>query len=775
MARIESVISKNKLDLRIEIHTVLLVIISFLLGRVNILDRLYPFGIAFVGAYSIFKQGNRGILAATMLGTISAQGLGSLSYIITSLFIYIFFTRNRDNNKYSLIVSSMIVAGIFTVTRLIGFNFSESLAIYDMILILFEGVLVFTMTYVFSFSYPIEELGSAEVSNEKMVCTFITLALVLAGISNMSIMGASLKNIVCIVSIISLAYSQGIYMGGITGIILGMIAYISNIEMPFIIAMLAVGGILSGLFREIGKSGAIIGFFLGNGIISYYVNGLGTSFLGYEELLVSSIIFLAFYNKIEKAIDDVFKSKSKVKKELENRKFELASRRLSHTSDLLESISRTFKNTMEKDDVFSSSQIYTIVDDVKVNMCQSCKNFKNCWEKENYSTYYSLFTTVGVLESDVEDKDKLISSLLEKCEDVDSLTVAIKNIYRRYRERESIINKINEQKLVLVEQLEGLSKLVNDINIDIYMNATFNQELEELLEKEIKDRRIDIKEVIFAQLPSDNIEIYVEFVSNNTIEKVDRVTRIISSSLGYTVAPDYSFGSIEKTNRFKLIRCNRYGSLTKVSEEPNSKNGISGDSYTYGEIENIAYAALSDGMGTGKKANTESMIAIEILEKMMEINADKEMTIKTINNVLRTKARDEMFTTLDISFVDLYKGKLQVIKSGACPTFIKKKDEVKTINSMSLPIGILKDVDFNIYEESIEDGDMIIMMSDGVLECSREHEDPEAWMKKVIDGLDAQNPQTIADEILQIAKMSSKNEIEDDMTILVTKVWRNNN
>src|SRR5690606_21534538 len=97
-------------------------------------------------------------------------------------------------------------------------------------------------------------------------------------------------------------------------------------------------------------------------------------------------------------IDDVFKSKSKVKKELENRKFELASRRLSHTSDLLESISRTFKNTMEKDDVFSSSQIYTIVDDVKVNMCQSCKNFKNCWEKENYSTYYSLFTTVGVLE-----------------------------------------------------------------------------------------------------------------------------------------------------------------------------------------------------------------------------------------------------------------------------------------------------------------------------------------------------------------------------------------
>lgn len=775
VARMETVVSRRKVDLKIEMHTVLLVIISFLLGRVNILDRLFPFGIAFIGAYTIFKSINKGVIAAAMLGTFSACGFGSISYIIASLLIYGFFTRNKESNKYSLIATCIIVGCIFTAIRLIGMNFSETAAIYDLILILFEGILVFTMTYIFSFSFPIEEFTGIEVSHEKMVCTFITFALVLAGFSEISIMGASLKNIVCILAIVTLGYNQGIYVGGITGVILGMVAYISNVEMPFIIAIFAVGGILTGLFKELGKSGAVIGFVLGNGIISYYVNGLGTSFLNYEELLISAIIFLLSYNKVEKVIDNVFKAKSKVKKEIENRKFELASRKLAHTSDLLESIAKTFKNTMESDDVFSNSQIYTIVDDVKVNMCQSCKSFNNCWGKEKSETYYSLFTTVGVLESEVEDKEKLINSLLEKCEDVDSLTVTIKNIYKRYKEREEVINKINEQKLVLVEQLEGLGKLVNDINIEVYKNATFNEELEELLEKEIKDRKIDVKEVIFAQLPEENIEIYIEFHSNNTMDKIERVTRIVSNSLGYKVAPDYNFGSIEKTNRFKLIRCNRYGALTKVSEEANSRNGISGDSYTYGEIENISYSALSDGMGTGRKANIESMIAIELLEKMMEINTDKEMAIKTINNVLRTKSKDEMFTTLDISFIDLYKGKLQVIKSGACPTFIKRGEDVKVINSMSLPIGILKDVDFNIYEESIEDGDMIIMMTDGVLECSYENEDPEKWMKKVIAGLDAQNPQTIADEILHIAKISSGNEIKDDMTVLVTKVWRNNN
>lgn len=92
---------------------------------------------------------------------------------------------------------------------------------------------------------------------------------------------------------------------------------------------------------------------------------------------------------------------------------------------------------------------------------------------------------------------------------------------------------------------------------------------------------------------------------------------------------------------------------------------------------------------------------------------------------------------------------------------------------MSLPIGILKDVDFNIYEEDIEDGDLIIMMSDGVLECKRGIDNPESWMTNVITGLKSQSPQAIADEILSIAKLSSYNEINDDMTVLVTKVWKN--
>lgn len=775
MTKMESVLSKSKLDIKVDWNAIILIIISFLLARVSILDKLYPFGISFLGSYLIFKKENKAVLFASLAGTLTALKFGGISYYISSHLIYAFFTLYSENKKYSLINASVINALIFVLVRFGVLTFMGSMVVYDMILVAFEGILVFTMTYVFSFSIPMEELGNKEISNEKMICSFVTLALILSGINSISIFGASIKNIISILLILLLSYNQGIFIGGITGIILGMISYISEVEMPFIISILAVGGMLAGLFRELGKSGAIIGFILGNSIVSFYVNGLGTSFLGYKELLISSLAFLAIYNRMDSSLTSLFHPTSKVRKEFENRKFEIASNKLDNMARLLESMARTYKQKAEEDDVFSSYGVYGIIDEIKEE-CSACKNHQICWEKSYYTTYYSLFTAIGVLESDVENKDDLLVSILKSCDNLEENKKALEEAYLKYKEIENGNKIIQEQRQVLVQQLEGLSKVVSNINLDVYKHSTFNEELEELLEKELKNKRFDLKDIVVAQLTPDNMEIYLQFASGNSVDRVGRVSKIISNALGYPMTADFTLGSIENSNSMKLVRTTRYGSLTKVATLPNSENGISGDNFTFGDVENTSFVAISDGMGTGSKANYESSTAISILEKMMEVNLDRQMTIKTINDILRTSSRDESFTTMDLSFIDLYKGRLQSIKSGASPTFIKGREGVRIINSYSLPIGILKNIHLNIYEESIEDGDLIIMMSDGVLDSNKDKgRNPENWMTEVIEGLNSQSPQAIADEILQIAKLSSGNEIKDDMTVMVTKVWRNNN
>ncbi len=769
----ESVLSKNKWELGIDKREVFVILISFFLARVNVLNKLTPFGIAFLGSFMILKERKLSILLATILGTFTVKGLAGFDYYIGAIILYAFFTKYKTNKEYTLISASGIVAVIFTISKLLTMYLSRETYIYDFIIIAFEGILLFTMTYIFTFSAPIDGLGKGEVQYEKLVSSFIILALVLSGLGNISVFGASLKNIISLFIIVYLSYSKGIYMGATSGIILGMISYISNVEMPFIIAILSIGGLLAGLFRDIGKSGSILGFILGNAIVSYYINGLGTSFLKYNEIIIGSLMFLAFYDPTSKYIDKIFEKENKVKKDYENRRFELASEKLSNIGELIHDLSLVFNESIETKDVFSSYEIYNLIDDISASKCNGCKNHNKCWKDEYYSTYYSLFTAMGIMEINMEDKESKVKSIMEHCSDKDQLYKVINEMYLKFQEKESLNSQLMDQRSFLVEQLQSIETIVNEINLDLYKSPVFNEELEDLLYKEIKNNRIDINQIIVAYLEGENIEIYMEFDSCNTIDKIEKVTNIVTESLGFPVTSDYSYGQVANSNRFKLIRVNRYGTLTKASNIICSDDGVSGDSFTFGEMENTSFAAISDGMGIGQKANDESAMAIELLEKMMGINVDREMALKTINSVIRTKSTDERFATLDIAFIDLFKGRLQLIKSGAVPTFIKRKDEIIMINSLSLPIGIFKDVDFNVYEENIQDGDIMVMMSDGVLESNKAIENPENWMKEIIMNMDSQNPQTIADRIIDIAKDYSEDNIKDDMTVVVTKIWKN--
>ncbi len=182
--------------------------------------------------------------------------------------------------------------------------------------------------------------------------------------------------------------------------------------------------------------------------------------------------------------------------------------------------------------------------------------------------------------------------------------------------------------------------------------------------------------------------------------------------------------------------------------------------------------ALSDGMGVGKRRTMKVEQPLILLERFLEAKFDKELALKTINSILMLKSNDEIFTTFDISLLDLYSGKLQIIKTGAPATFIKKKDRVEMINSQSLPVGILKDVDFNVYEEYIEDGDIIIMMSDGVLEANKDVDNVETWMKKNNSEHRQFKSKNYFQRHLDAAKKASNHKAKDDMTVLVTKVWK---
>lgn len=773
MIKMESMANKRRIALNIDKEEILIFLIGFLISRVSISGGLMPFGVGFLSAYLLIKGANLYLLSSVIIGSLSLMGLRGLDYILAYGIIYAIFIRVNEAKNASLLRGTIISSLVFLLTRLLTSLFFRQVYVYDLFVLIFEGILVFTMTYIFSFSMPIETIKNKGISNEKMVCSFISLALVLSGLSSIWFFGLSLKSIISIIVIVYLGYNQGVFLGTISGCVLGLITYIGSPEMPFIVSILTVGGLLAGLFRDLGKAGSILGFFLGNGIISFYINKFGTSFLDYRELFVGAIVFLIIGHFFKIDLDPIFAYGSGAERDYEKKKEDFTLKKLNHISDLFVSLSRILNRAIEEDESYSTIDVYNLVDEVSNTSCRDCVSYDQCWQDNYYTTYYKLLNLIGIIEQGCEDEDGLVNELGESCVRGEDLVKNINKTLIPLKTNRIWNRKLNEQRKLLADQLYNFGSLVEDLGSDIYSNPVFNDELNSLLIEEIKDKRIEIEDLSLINLPDDQLEILVEMPKPlSEVSQVEKIRNILSEALGFNISADYVLGNKITSNIIKYRKVNRFTSLTDVTTLSNSENKVSGDSYSFGEMGNVNFAAICDGMGIGKKANRESSIAIELLEKLMEMNMDKSMIIRTLNSFLRAKSNDEIFTTLDLGFIDLYTGKLQIIKNGSPSTFIKRRDRVDIVSSKSLPIGILEDVDSNIYEEDLEDGDILIMMSDGVLDSNRSEENSDEWMKKVIMGINSQNPKKITEEILNRAKLVSIGHPKDDMTIMATKIWR---
>lgn len=88
-------------------------------------------------------------------------------------------------------------------------------------------------------------------------------------------------------------------------------------------------------------------------------------------------------------------------------------------------------------------------------------------------------------------------------------------------------------------------------------------------------------------------------------------------------------------------------------------------------------------------------------------------------------------------------------------------------------MGMLDNVEVDVVNEQLKDGDLLIMMSDGIFDVPKGIENKEVWMKRLVYQLNVNKPQEVADLLLEEVIRAGQGEINDDMTIVVAKIKRN--
>lgn len=244
------------------------------------------------------------------------------------------------------------------------------------------------------------------------------------------------------------------------------------------------------------------------------------------------------------------------------------------------------------------------------------------------------------------------------------------------------------------------------------------------------------------------------------------VSKVISSLADDIEEKDrnvISTETLQKEAKFKIEIASR------ITTKNNSE--VSGDSFIQTKLRDGKYMmAISDGMGSGPRAKKSSSTVIKMLKRLLTTGFDKDISIGLINSSVNLNSSEETYATIDISVFNNNTGNIEFIKNGACPTFIKTNNNVEVVKAISLPAGIVDNIDLVVYDKDLVGGEIVIMCSDGILESNEELANKELWVKELLENIETDDIQRIADILIQESIDNGLGIAKDDMTVLVAKI-----
>ena len=176
--------------------------------------------------------------------------------------------------------------------------------------------------------------------------------------------------------------------------------------------------------------------------------------------------------------------------------------------------------------------------------------------------------------------------------------------------------------------------------------------------------------------------------------------------------------------------------------------------------------ALSDGMGHGAGAQEESRKTLELLSLCMEAGYTRAQAMTAVNGAMLSATGGEKFATVDLCLIDLWTGETAMNKLGACESVLFQGQKMQLIEGAALPLGIIDHVRPMEHHFTLGEGDMLLLMSDGVADAFAAEEE----ILSVLRRGRGDSPQHVADALLQEAVIQKDGLPPDDMTVLCARV-----
>ena len=195
---------------------------------------------------------------------------------------------------------------------------------------------------------------------------------------------------------------------------------------------------------------------------------------------------------------------------------------------------------------------------------------------------------------------------------------------------------------------------------------------------------------------------------------------------------------------------------------------VTGDSYVSRTLYGGRHVlALSDGMGSGLSARQESHAALTLMVESLRAGYTRAQALDVVNALMLMCTGREMYATMDLFVCDLHTGETAFEKLGACASYVVRDGEVRSIGADTLPVGVLPEVEARSLRMTLQAGDVVVMLTDGVADAYPGGEDA---LREAVGKLAWLHPQAVGEKL--IAQALAGHDARDDMAVLCARICR---
>ena len=483
-------------------------------------------------------------------------------------------------------------------------------------------------------------------------------------------------------------------------------------------------------------------------------------------MIIGSSIFILSPTIILKKIKEklyVFRERQLVRQTI-NRNRLMLSNKLYELSGVFLEISNAF-NLFEQKSLTDEKVKSAIKNQIYSTVCKECENFERCKkEQAGILSDLSKMTDIGFAKGKLTliDMPKTLSS---NCTRPNNILYGLNKLladYRAYRLDNE--NVATGRELVAAEAV-GIAEILRSLALETGQTLKYQSRLERKLSDILFKNGFIVTEILVY---GENERLSVSMIIAMKEFSIQQLQNVISNVTSMPMLLTEKADITEDKCYLSFSKACDYDAVFGIAKATKNGSSISGDTHSIMRISGDKFlVALSDGMGSGKNAESISSASLSLIECFYKAGLNSNLILSTVNTLLAINTEDS-FAALDISVIDLKSCTADFIKYGSPYGFIVNDNGIKIIEGTSLPIGIIDKLKPSICSSQLLDGDMIILLSDGI-------SDAFGSSGEIIDflrTLPAKNPQTLANQMLNQAIALNDGQKKDDMTALTVRVFK---